>query len=499
MSGNCARRACVWVIVAVTALAASVVSSGAADAQTEPSAIQTTTDAIPGEYVVTLRPTPAGNVPGLARSLAVRYGGDVLYTYEHAFTGFAIATDEKQAEQLARHPLVAAVTQNGVARADATQSNPPWGLDRIDDASLPLDLSYVYDVTGAGVRAYVIDTGIRTTHSQFGGRAVFGTDKVGDGQPAGSDCNGHGTHVAGTIGSSAHGVAKGVTLVSVRVLGCGGSGSWAGVIAGVDWVTSDHNANQVPAVANMSLGGGNYAPLNTAVTNSIKSGVTYAVAAGNSNADACSSSPANVPSAITVGATTNTDARASYSNVGSCLDVFAPGSSILSTWGNSDSATNTISGTSMATPHVAGVAALYLQTNVAASPAAVTAAVLGNAVPNVVTGAGAGSPNRLLQSAFLISAPPLAAPDVPRNLRASAQKGAVNLTWQAPSGGGAPANYLVYRGTTANNLSLVATLGTGTSFSSTGLVKGVTYYFAVSAKNDAGESALTATVSAKPR
>ena len=278
----------------------------------------------------------------------------------------------------------------------ATQTPATWGLDRIDQRDLPLNNTYNYNQTGQGVHAYIIDTGVRATHQQFTGRMGNGFTAVNDGNGT-NDCNGHGTHVAGTTGGTTYGVAKQVTLHAVRVLSCSGSGSNAGVIAGVDWVTQNHVK---PAVANMSLGGGVSSALDQAVTNSINAGVSYAIAAGNSNANACNSSPARVPSAVTVGATTSTDARSSFSNFGTCLDIFAPGSSITSAWNTSDTATNTINGTSMATPHVAGALALYLQTNPGASAATATAALIANSTPNKVTNPGSGSPNRLLYSIF---------------------------------------------------------------------------------------------------
>jgi subtilisin family serine protease len=276
----------------------------------------------------------------------------------------------------------------------ATQTPATWGLDRIDQRALPLDKAYTYNTTAANVNAYIIDSGVRMSHTQLAPRVVSGYTAINDGRGT-DDCNGHGTHVAGTIGSTTYGVAKGVNLYAVRVMDCTGSGRISGVISGVDWVTSNHIA---PAVANMSLGGGASTALDDAVRNSIASGVTYVVAAGNSNADACAESPARIKQALTVGATTASDARASYSNIGSCVDVFAPGSSITSTWNSSDTATNTISGTSMASPHVAGIVALYLADHPAALPAEVFAAVTGAATPGVVTNAGSGSPNLLASS-----------------------------------------------------------------------------------------------------
>jgi subtilisin family serine protease len=257
---------------------------------------------------------------------------------------------------------------------DTTQTGATWGIDRIDQRSLPLSGTYTYFATGSGVTAYIIDTGIRFTHTQFGGRAVKGVDEVTPGGSA-SDCNGHGTHVSGTVGGSTYGVAKSVRLVAVRVLGCNGSGSTSGVIAGVDWVTGNHAAG-TPAVANMSLGGSASSSLDTAVNNSINDGVSYAIAAGNGDIfgnpqNACNFSPARVAAAMTISATDRTDTKASWANYGSCVDWFAPGVSITSAWYSSDTATNTISGTSMATPHTTGVAALYLQGNPTASPATV--------------------------------------------------------------------------------------------------------------------------------
>ena len=386
---------------------------------------------IQDQYIVVFEPR-VDDVDGVAEELVRAHKGRKDKVYSKALKGFSATLSEKAAQKIAEDPRVAYVEEDGIVTIDATQSGATWGLDRIDQRDLPLNSTYNYDTTASNVKAYIIDTGIRTSHSQFGGRAINGYDAV-DGTLPAADCHGHGTHVAGTVGGSTYGVAKGVTLVAVRVLDCNGSGSNSGVIAGVDWVTSDHAAG-APAVANMSLGGGISTALDDAVRRAVADGVTFAVASGNENTDACNGSPSRVAEAITVNSSTSTDARSSFSNYGTCTDIFAPGSSITSAWYSSDTATNTISGTSMATPHVAGAAALYLAGNPGASPATVWAAIRDSSTPNKIT-SPAGSPNRLLYSLFGGTPPPPPPPPPPGGqllLNPGFESG--NVSWTTTSG-----------------------------------------------------------------
>lgn len=381
---------------------AMVLGSPAASA----SEIRRVADPIPGSYIVVLKesalgaPGASGGTPAaavvenLAVELAARFNLRMQRVYGHALPGFAVMANENSIRRLVNDPRVEYVEEDGMVYPSATQSNATWGLDRVDQRDLPLNGSYVYDYVGSAVRAYVIDSGILASHTDFGGRVLSGYTAINDGRGS-SDCNGHGTHVAGTIGGATWGVAKSVRLVPVRVFGCTGGSSNSTIIAGIDWV----RANRVlPAVANMSLGGGASSTIDTATNNLINSGVTVVVAAGNDNADACNYSPARVSNAITVGSTTSTDYRSSFSNYGSCVNIFAPGSSIRSAWYTSTTATNTISGTSMASPHVAGAAVLVLAADNAASPSTVRSRIYNKATTNRLYSIGSGSPNRLLYS-----------------------------------------------------------------------------------------------------
>jgi subtilisin family serine protease len=368
-------------------------------------------------------------IESLAQSFATQYGASVDRVYAYALRGAVMRMNEVVARRVSGDPRVAYVEQDALSYVNGDQSNPTWGIDRVDERALPLDDNYHFDYDGSGVNVYVIDTGIRTTHVDFGGRAVWGRDCIG----TGVDDNGHGTHVAGTVGGATWGVAKNATLVAVKV--CTGAGSCpnSAITCGIDYVTSQKVNNPgVPMVANMSLGGGFSQSENDAVEASIAEGVFYAVAAGNDYAtDACTKSPASAPSAYTVGSTTSSDARSGFSNIGTCLDIFAPGSSITSTWSTSNTATRTISGTSMATPHVAGAAALIFDQFTGWTPSQVADEITARATPDVVSNRGSGSPNLLLYTLDDGGNPPPPPPPAPDCAADALDLGAFSYTGAA--------------------------------------------------------------------
>ena len=447
-------------------------------------------DEVEGEkvrYIVRFKssvdPTAAGG------SLARGAKGKLNRTFSKVFSGAVMTIPKKALASVAKNPNVLSIepdTNVALTPSDPVQQlNATWGLDRINQRALPLDGAYSAPTAASGTRSYIIDTGVLGGHADFGSRVVSGFDSISGGNGWG-DCNGHGTHVAGTVGGTTYGVAKQTTIVPVRVLDCGGSGTISGVIAGLDWVAGQHVAGTL-AVANMSLGGGASTSLDAAVNNLISRGVTVVVAAGNSGADACNYSPARVANAITVGATTSTDSRASYSNFGSCVDVFAPGSSITSAWYTSTTATAVLSGTSMASPHVAGVAAVTLAIKGAQSPSQVASAITAAATADVVTSPGTGSPNLLAFVSTGSSTPVATAPDKPNAPSVLAQRRAISAAWSLPDDGGSPLTQQVVRVYQSNRIVKQVTVsGSTTAVQISGLRAGTSYQVTVTAINAVG-------------
>lgn len=437
---------------------------------------------IKDQYIVVFK-DQVGDVEQEVARMRQALGIQTRFVYKHTIKGFSATLPAPALEALRKNELVNYIDQDQVVSINATQNSATWGIDRVDQTSLPLSGTYTYTTNGSTADAYVFDTGIWLTHNEFGGRAVAGYDAFGGNTV---DQNGHGTHVAGTIGGTTYGIAKGIRLIAVRVLDASGSGTWSGVIAGLDWAAADHTTK--PAVGNMSLGGGAITSVDDAVRRCVADGIVMSVAAGNSSANASNYSPARVAEAITVGSTTSADALSGFSNYGSIVDILAPGSGITSAWYGSNSATTTISGTSMATPHVAGVSALYLEANPGASPADVSTGLKAIATPNKITSVPTGTPNLLLYAQFGPPPPPPGTPSL-----VSPADGAINVPVSTTFNWGAITDATSYtlQVSTASDFSTLRVNTSGiasTSFNVTGLSSNTVYYWRVRAANGGGSS-----------
>jgi len=457
-----------------------------------------------GSYIVVLK---GSNNSSSVEADISRAGGRTERRFTHVLNGLSVRIKNSEVSRLRNNPNVLSVEPDQQMFAVDTQSpTPSWGLDRIDQRSLPLNSTFTATAQGSGVDTYIVDTGIFASHTEFTGRLVAGFSSIADSNGT-NDCNGHGTHVAGTTAGTIYGIAKSATLIPVRVLDCSGSGSNSGVIAGLDWIVAHHISGKA-AVVNMSLGGGASTALDTAVQNVINDGIVMVVAAGNSNVDACSTSPARATNALTVGATgqysagETTDSRSSYSNYGPCLDIFAPGSRITSSWIGGSTAISTISGTSMASPHVAGVAAVLFGRYPSATASEIASMLRTSATPNVVIGPGTGSPNYLLYLDPLGGTPTApdavapVAPSAPTAITVAPSSGSLSIAFTAGAAGTSPITNYKYSldgGATWLTRSPASTLS---PIIVSGLTNGSTYSVAIRAISNAGDGIASTLVNA---